>query len=77
MSAFKLVRQLPDTFEPVKQRLLDSISNAFFDPKIKYEDLVQEAEKTAKANGQLSIFSEKKNTQTNSYNHKEEFDNSK
>ena len=60
MSAFKLVRQLPDTFEPVKQRLLDSISNIFFDPKIKYEDLVQEAKKTAKANGQLNIFSEKK-----------------
>ena len=60
MSAFKLVRQLPETFEPIKQNLLTSMSNAFFNPELKYANLVKEAEKGAEANGQMNKFSEQK-----------------
>ena len=60
MSAFKLVRQLPETFEPIRQNLMNDMSNAFYNPEITYASLVKEAEKRAKATGQMNIFSEYK-----------------
>ena len=60
MSAFKLIKELPETFEPIKQKLLNDMSNAFFNPEILYEDIVKEAEEEAKERGQTVIFSETK-----------------
>jgi len=60
MSAFKLIRQLPETFEPIRQNLMNDMSNAFYNPEITYASLVKEAEKRAKATGQMNIFSEYK-----------------
>ena len=43
MSAFKMIRKLPEAFKPVRQELLNDILNAFFDPTIEYENLIREA----------------------------------
>ena len=60
MSAVKLIEELPETFEPVKQKLLNDMSNAFFDPEIQYENVVKEAEDEAACRGLTVIFSETK-----------------
>ena len=60
MSAVKLIEKLPETFEPVKQKLLNDMSNAFFDPEIQYENVVKEAEEEAAYRGLTVIFSETK-----------------
>ena len=60
MSAVKLIEELPETFEPVKQKLLNYMSNAFFDPEIPYEDVVKETEEEAANRGLTVIFSETK-----------------
>ena len=60
MSAFKLIKELPETFEPIKQNLVNDMSNAFFNPEILYEDIVKEAEEEARTKGQMVIFSETK-----------------
>ena len=58
MSAVKLIKDLPSNFEPLTHELLNDMSNAFFNPEIKYEDVVREAELTARERGHTMLFSE-------------------
>ena len=49
ISAFKLIRNLPEKFDPIQHELLDDIANAFFNPKIEYEELIQQAKERAES----------------------------
>ena len=62
MSAFTLIKELPSEFDSMKYELLNDMSNAFFDPEVKYEDVVKEAESKAKERGQTMLYSETKIT---------------
>ena len=56
--AFKLVRKLPASFQPVQHKLLEDISNAFYNPQIEYKDLVQKAKERTLYQGYSNEFSE-------------------
>ena len=58
MSAVKLIKRLPGNFEPLKHDLLSDMSDAFFNPEINYEDVVNTAELRAKERGHTMLFSE-------------------
>ena len=45
MSAFNLIKELPDKFDPLKHEIMSDMSNAFFDPETSYEEVIEKAEK--------------------------------
>ena len=58
ISAFKLVRKLSAIFYPVQHNLLEDISNAFYNPRTEYKDVVQKVKERALYKGFTNEFSE-------------------
>ena len=62
ISAVTMIKELPSKFDEMKYELLNDMSNAFFDPEVRYEDVIQETENKTKKNGQTMLYSETKIT---------------
>ena len=66
ISAVKLIKSLPSRFDELKNELESDMSNAFFDPEIKYEDVIKTTENKVKERGQIMLYSETKITKKQS-----------
>ena len=62
MSAVTLIKNLPSEFDEIKYELQTDMSDAFFDPEIKYENVIEETEKKIKKRGHTMLYSETKIT---------------
>ena len=62
MSAVKLIKNLPSKFDELKYELQNDMSDAFFDPEVKYEDVIKATENKARERGQIMLYSETKIT---------------
>ena len=60
LSAIKLTKQLPNKFSEIKYELETNMSDAYFNPKTKYEDIIKETEKKVIERGQFMLYSETK-----------------
>ena len=60
LSALKLTKQLPDKFSEIKYDLETNMSDAYYNPEIKYEDIIKEIERKIISRGQFMLYSETK-----------------
>ena len=75
ISAVTLIKNLTSKFDEIKYELQNDMSNAFFDPEVRYEDVIEETEKKTRKRGQTMLYSETKitNKPNNTNNSQKQF----
>ena len=58
MTAVKLVKSLPNQFNVLKDELQSDLSDAYFNPETKYEDIIEGTEIRIKERGLFLLYSE-------------------